>query len=1533
MVKNFSNKIVMGLLIFFVIGCGGGDNSVVSNKSNLSNKNTTYKISGRIIDGEIKNATIFLDLNLNGILDSNEPSTKSDESGYFNLEVNESNFNNFKAPIVSEKGFDIREAREFNETLMAFREQNSSSVVLTPVSTLIAADIIDNINSSANLRISSAEDLFSLLEKTKAKIAALFNLQKEILTKDPIELALEGNLELLKTNMKINKVAREIKKAIKKELRDAKKDAIRSYRALAKALKRSSKSGDEALEEAVDKIKEVMPEIFDKNLIPLVRKSTKYTLKSFNSYWQKSKDDIVSALKGKKKEFTKFNIDKTPPIITLNGNNPFEIELNSNYQDPGAVAIDDKDGLLDVKIIKNSVNTSEVGEYEVVYKAVDSSGNKAIAKRVVKVIAPKVVDTTPPTITIKGDNPFELEVNTTYKDPGAVAVDNVDGEVKVKIIKNSVNPNRLGEYEVIYQAVDSSGNEANATRVVRVVDRMPPQITLFGDNPLTINLNESFQEPGFSAIDNVDGNTTNKVKISGSVDTNQTGEYTLIYSVADSSGNEANATRVVKVIEPIDTTPPEITLLGANPQEIIIGNSYIELGAVVKDNVDENVTLEINSSNVRTDKFGEYKVIYKAVDSSGNEANVTRVVKVVSAEVLVRDFNVLEKRCGHFEDLRIENSYTLNNNDWGRDKLKEGQESSQCVFTFEENNTIKGGWFWGWPNGEGGVKGYPEAIYGKKFSRQVNLAGILPKKIKELKSVKINLEYRDFNITGRYNIALESWIHTTNNSSMSDIRYEIMIRFDPDGFHPGRRVLFEEDVEIGGVIYDVYKKRDSNDPNRYFYNFVAKSKITKIEFDFVDFLNYLKTHDSETCSGMDELYYNDVEMGVEVVNGSGVLVLDRYEVDVTPLKLFSESEAVIEKFVEWAGEFSSDTKIDTLQDINGTGLKWRSNVSNLIFRVKNHTLVQKQTKKDQSYLYTIFEDKSMKIEPDGAIVKEGSFNNNFDFKALIYDGDSWCISDNNFSGNYFSFKENSKWYRVEESDKLVSAFSDNSSLPTLHFNGECSVDFNNIKGFGIVYFYVDRGGNGYFKLDKLGLYSTLPKFAIYERDYKQDSVSSLLFGLCMTPNRSLSTSETFINNFKEWVTYLRWPGGSMIEDYDLRAHSSTTYSVGKWTAYIKDKIPNMEFLIGVSSTKAYNGDWNATEYGYGLVNYLNVDYNQSWGENEPLDKPLGLKFVEIGNEPDLEGLNAQKYGPVLRDYAKGINLADSSVKVLGPCTTHGQINNMLPAILKDYGDYIDIVSVHNYTDNPKDYKSDLEIINGHIQKYMQDNQRRAKNEIKIAFTEYNSLATTTRKGVYHEEAWSKVIWHSKTFSYFIQGGLYMSSLWHAYIGGGHATYKRDGTPYPIVSSLKFWKNHIDFTKHPKVLYSTYNDEDIIITAIEMDDKVAIFVVNGSPTEDKTISIDLINYSGADEVNITTLTHSLTGEFLDKKEVASNVDINKLQAVNPDVRITQDEDGKYYIEFPQINIFTTSNTLSVEDNKITHTFPKYSVSVIEYKKVH
>jgi len=83
---------------------------------------------------------------------------------------------------------------------------------------------------------------------------------------------------------------------------------------------------------------------------------------------------------------------------------------------------------------------------------------------------------------------------------------------------------------------------------------------------------------------------------------------------------------------PPDTTPPVITLVGANPQTIEVDDPYVELGATATDDVDGDITglIVIDASAVNTATVGSYQVTYDVSDLAGNPATpVTRTVNVV----------------------------------------------------------------------------------------------------------------------------------------------------------------------------------------------------------------------------------------------------------------------------------------------------------------------------------------------------------------------------------------------------------------------------------------------------------------------------------------------------------------------------------------------------------------------------------------------------------------------------------------------------------------------------------------------------------------------------------------------------------------------------------------------------------------------------------------------------------------------------------------------------------------------------------------
>ena len=84
--------------------------------------------------------------------------------------------------------------------------------------------------------------------------------------------------------------------------------------------------------------------------------------------------------------------------------------------------------------------------------------------------------------------------------------------------------------------------------------------------------------------------------------------------------------------ESSDNVAPVITILGANPASITVGDSYTDAGATANDNVDGNITSNINAvSSINMNVPGTYSVVYSVSDKAGNISSATRTVIVNAA--------------------------------------------------------------------------------------------------------------------------------------------------------------------------------------------------------------------------------------------------------------------------------------------------------------------------------------------------------------------------------------------------------------------------------------------------------------------------------------------------------------------------------------------------------------------------------------------------------------------------------------------------------------------------------------------------------------------------------------------------------------------------------------------------------------------------------------------------------------------------------------------------------------------------------------
>lgn len=192
-----------------------------------------------------------------------------------------------------------------------------------------------------------------------------------------------------------------------------------------------------------------------------------------------------------------------------------------------------------VKVVGN-IDYNKVGEYDVTFEIETLIGKYTKPAKV------KVVDTTPPEITLQEGENYNQSYATDFEEPGVKAIDKYDGDIsdKIKTTKEDIDENH---FNVKYEVEDSSGNKAEALRKVTIVDNIPPDIILNGLSNMTVVLGGIYEEKGATANDEKDGDVTDKIVTEGEVDTSTEGTYKITYKVADSKGNEAVKERIVNV--------------------------------------------------------------------------------------------------------------------------------------------------------------------------------------------------------------------------------------------------------------------------------------------------------------------------------------------------------------------------------------------------------------------------------------------------------------------------------------------------------------------------------------------------------------------------------------------------------------------------------------------------------------------------------------------------------------------------------------------------------------------------------------------------------------------------------------------------------------------------------------------------------------------------------------------------------------------------------------------------------------------------
>lgn len=153
----------------------------------------------------------------------------------------------------------------------------------------------------------------------------------------------------------------------------------------------------------------------------------------------------------------------------------YSLENDMTYQEVGTpyeevnieAYVDEKDLSGNILIDNNSFDPNIIGKYVVTYRLSLSDVRDEYLYRVID-----VEDATAPTLKLKGKEEVILRKGDTYEDEGVEVTDNYDKDIKEKLkIDGKVDTSKLGEYEITYEATDSSGNTSSITRKVKVTSK------------------------------------------------------------------------------------------------------------------------------------------------------------------------------------------------------------------------------------------------------------------------------------------------------------------------------------------------------------------------------------------------------------------------------------------------------------------------------------------------------------------------------------------------------------------------------------------------------------------------------------------------------------------------------------------------------------------------------------------------------------------------------------------------------------------------------------------------------------------------------------------------------------------------------------------------------------------------------------------------------------------------------------------------------------------------------------------------------
>ena len=273
-----------------------------------------------------------------------------------------------------------------------------------------------------------------------------------------------------------------------------------------------------------------------------------------------------------------------PEILGL-----FEVQLSDNYY-----AQDDIEIICETDFVNN-----QSGIYTYYFSAKDTSEN------ISSIISKKVYVGN---VTAKQNLVFEY--NQSYQ-----TSDLFDFEVyelqdfDIESLQ-TIDTSQLSNQRVLYQLIHKKSSLTfNIDVNVSVKDRTAPVVALAGSKYIEMFVNSTFNEPGFVAIDNHDGDISSSVIRTGFYNTDMVGVYRLKYSVTDLSGNTSQ--EVVREICVLYKPMPQFQLKTLQTQQSFAAGEKVEFAVVLT-----GINAAIYNINTDFDWYVDGKLVYSGPEKT-----------------------------------------------------------------------------------------------------------------------------------------------------------------------------------------------------------------------------------------------------------------------------------------------------------------------------------------------------------------------------------------------------------------------------------------------------------------------------------------------------------------------------------------------------------------------------------------------------------------------------------------------------------------------------------------------------------------------------------------------------------------------------------------------------------------------------------------------------------------------------------------------------------------------------------------------------